>query len=221
MWATSKNPDVICERYENGLFSAHFGLVLASQSLIIIINQPPPPLALPWPIRQCSHLSGNSILIVFAFLGSQIRHPVQKLWTLEVRRDVHPKLYLGVFLYFQSVFLYFRPLVRTRLSLLIQNVTLESEFGDLSPKLWLSGSFWCLHTKLHLGRIWGVFLVFPDRICVCLTSRADRARSEVSENHLGKWNRRSESKVMDVQRQAKSQYFCLRASLNPSVTSPT
>ena len=154
-------------------------------------------------------------------IWSQIRHPVQKLWTLEVRWDVHPKLYLGVFLYFQSVFLYFRPLVRTRLSLLIQNVTLESEFGDLSPKLWLSGSFWCLHTKLHLGRIWGVFLVFPDRICVCLTSRADRARSEVSENHLGKWNRRSESKVMDVQRQAKSQYFCLRASLNPSVTSPT
>ena len=221
MWNTSKNPDIICERYENGLFLAHFRSVLASQSLIIITNQPPPPLALPWSIRQYSHQSGNSILIVFAFLGSQIRHLVQKLRTLEIRWDVHPKLYLCVFLYFKSVFLCFRPLVRTRLSLLIQNVTLESEFGDVSPKLWLSGSFWYLHTKLYLGRIWGVFLVFPSRISVCLTSRVEWARSDVSENHLGKWNRRSGSKVIDVQSQAKSQYFCLRASLNPSVTSPT
>ena len=45
------------------------------------------------------------------------------------------------FLYFQSVFLYFRPLVKTRLSLLIQNVTLESEFGYLGPKLWSGGTF--------------------------------------------------------------------------------
>ena len=111
------------------------------------------------------------------------------------------------FLYFQSVFLYFRPLVKTRLSLLIQNVTLESEFGDLGPKLWSGGMFWYLHTKLYFGRIWAVFLVFQNRISVCLTSRVVRARSEFSENHLGKSNRRSESKVMDVQSQTKSQCF--------------
>ena len=132
-----------------------------------------------------------------------------------------PSCIWAYFLYFLSVFLYFRPLVNTRLSLLIRNVTLESEFEDMSPKLWFRGSFRYLHTKLYLGRIWGVFLVFPDRNSVCLTSRVDLARPGVSENHLGKSNRRSESKVMDVQRQAKSQYFCLRASLNPSVTSPT
>ena len=105
---------------------------------------------------------------------------------MEIRLDEHPKLYLSVFLYFKSVFLYFRPLVKTRLSLLVENVTLESEFGHLSPKLWLMGHFGPLYTKLYLWCIWGVFLVFPDRICVRLTSRADRARSEVSENHLKK-----------------------------------
>ena len=103
--------------------------------------------------------------------------------------------------------MYFRPLVKTRLSLLIQKVTLESEFGDLGPKLWFGGLFLYLHTKLYLGRIWAVFLVFLSRISFCLTSRVVGARSEVSENHLGKSNRRSESKVMDVQSQTKSRCF--------------
>ena len=69
-------------------------------SLIIITNQPPPPLALPWSIGQCFHHLGNSILIDFAFFGSRIRPPVQKLRTIENRSDAHPKLYLGVFLVF-------------------------------------------------------------------------------------------------------------------------
>ena len=68
---------------------------LSKTSLIIIINQPPPPLALPWSIWGCSHHLANSILIDFAFFGSQIRPPVQKLRTIENWSEVHLKLYFG------------------------------------------------------------------------------------------------------------------------------
>ena len=91
--------------------------------LITIINQPPPPVALPWSIRNCSHHLANSILIDFAFLRGRIRPSVQKLRTTENPSGAHLKLYLGVFLVFPkciSVFPVFRPLVKTRLSLLIQ-----------------------------------------------------------------------------------------------------
>ena len=68
--------------------------------LITIINQPPPPVALPWSIRNCSHHLANSILIDFAFLRGRIRPSVQKLRTTENPSGAHLKLYLGVFLVF-------------------------------------------------------------------------------------------------------------------------
>ena len=68
--------------------------------LITIINQPPPPVALPWSIRNCSHPLANSILIDFAFLRGRIRPSAQKLRTTENPSGAHLKLYLGVFLVF-------------------------------------------------------------------------------------------------------------------------
>ena len=68
--------------------------------LITIINQPLPPVALPWSIRNCSHHLANSILIDFAFLRGRIRPSVQKLRTTENPSGAHLKLYLGVFLVF-------------------------------------------------------------------------------------------------------------------------
>ena len=68
--------------------------------LITIINQPPPPVALPWSIRNCSHHLANSILIDFAFLRGRSRPLVQKLRTTENPSGAHLKLYLGVLLVF-------------------------------------------------------------------------------------------------------------------------
>ena len=73
------------------------------------------------------------------------------------------------------------------------------------------------------GRVcefWPRISVFLPRMNGKKCMSSPRARSEVSENHLGKWNWRSESKLMDIQSRTKNQYFGLRASLNPSVTSP-
>ena len=76
---------------------------------IIIINQPPPPLALPRSTGCCSHQLGNSLRIEFASLRGQIRPPVQKLRTIENWSDVQLKLYLGVFRVFPKCLSVFPP----------------------------------------------------------------------------------------------------------------
>ena len=68
--------------------------------LITIINQPPPPIVLPWSIRNCSHHAANSILIDFAFLRGRVRPLVQKLRTTDNLSGALLKLYFGVFLVF-------------------------------------------------------------------------------------------------------------------------
>ena len=68
--------------------------------LVIIINQPPPLIALPWSIRNCSHHAANSILIDSAFLRGRIRPLVQKLRTTDNLSGALLKLYFGVFLVF-------------------------------------------------------------------------------------------------------------------------
>ena len=66
--------------------------------LITIINQPPPPIVLPWSIRNCSHHLANSILTDFAFSRGRIGPLVQKLQTTENSSGAHLRLYFGVFL---------------------------------------------------------------------------------------------------------------------------
>ena len=55
-----------------------------------------------------------------------------------------------------------------------------------------------LYSNDFLHYFWGVFVVFKKHICVIGNSQDDRHQSVDYKCHLGKWNRRSRSKVIII-----------------------
>ena len=55
-----------------------------------------------------------------------------------------------------------------------------------------------LHSNDFLHRFWGVFVVFKKHICLIANSQDDQHQSVDYKSHLGKWNRRSRSKVIII-----------------------
>ena len=55
-----------------------------------------------------------------------------------------------------------------------------------------------LYSNDFLHYFWGVFVVFKKHICVIANSQDDRHQSVDYKCHLGKWNRRSRSKVIII-----------------------